>query len=208
MWSSSSNYPMQTDNSCRKLHLEFFTHLKLLHLAWVSQNCHGMSLAGPSHANIEGCPRTVLGLSCDVPCGILWKPSHTNFQGHPRTVLGCPIWDPPDTKSHQSSGTSQDCPGMSHVGSSGHQVTSILDVPGQSWDVPHGIVRTSSYFNLEGCPRTLLGCPSWDCLDIKSLQLKGMSQDTPGMSLIGSFWHHVIPACMDVPWDVWNLGLP
>ena len=66
---------MQIDNSCRKLLLEFFSHLKLLHFARVSQNCHGMSLVGPSHTNLEG---------------------------HPRTVLGCPMWDPLDTKSHQS----------------------------------------------------------------------------------------------------------
>ena len=31
----------------------------------------------------------------DVPCGILRTPSHTNLRGHP-------MWDPPDTKSHQS----------------------------------------------------------------------------------------------------------
>ena len=135
---------MQTDSSCRKLLLEFFSHLKLLHLAWVSQNCHGMSLVGPSHTNIEGCPRT---------------------------VLGCPLWDPPDTKSCQYRGTSQDCPGMSHVGSSGHQVTPILrDVPGLSWDVPCGILRTPSHTNLEGRPRTVLGCPMWDPPDTKSHQ--------------------------------------
>ena len=70
--------------------------------------------------------RGVPGLSWDVPCGILRTPSHTNLQRCPRTVLGCPLWDPPDTKSHQSSEVSQDCPGMSLVGSSGHQVTPIF----------------------------------------------------------------------------------
>ena len=128
------------------------------------------------------------------------------------------MWDPPDTKSHQSSGTSQDCPGMSWdvlgcpgmslmrlsghqvgrmsqdspgmslMGLSGHQFTSPWkDVPGQSWDVPYGdvpygVVRTSSYFTLEGCPRTVLGCPSWDCPDIMSSQIARMSQNSPGMS--------------------------
>ena len=68
--------------------------------------------------------RDIPGLSWNVPCGILRTPSHTNIERRPRTVLGCPIWDPPDTKLHQFSGTSQDCLGMSHVvGSSRHQMT-------------------------------------------------------------------------------------
>ena len=112
--------------------------------------------------------RDVPGLSWNVPCGILRTPRHTNLQGRPRTVLGCPMWDPPDTKSHQSSETSQDCPGLSHVGSSGHQVISTLrDVPGLSLDVPCGILRTPSHINIEGCPRTVLGCPLWDPPDTK-----------------------------------------
>ena len=165
--------------------------------------------------------RDVPGLFWDVPFGILRTPSHTNLEGCPRTVtvLECPIWDlqdtkshqysgmsqdcpgmSPDTKSHQSSGTSKDCPGMSHVGSSGHQAIPILrDVPGQSWDVPHGIVQTSSYLSLEGCPRTVLGCPSWDCPDITSLQLGRMSQESSGMSFMGSSGHQLRLACRDVP---------
>ena len=137
---------MQTDNSCRKLLLEFFSHL----------NCfvfHGYP------RTVMGCPlwdqvtpilRDVLGLSWDVPCGILRTPSHTNIEGRPRTVLGCPSWDCPDIK-------------------------------------------------LEGCPRTVLGCPSWDCPDIKLLQLGRMSQDSPGMSLMGSSGHQLRLACSDVP---------
>ena len=99
----------------------------------------------------------------------------------------------PDTKSHQSSGTSQDCPGMSLVGSSGHQVSPIFrDVPGLSWDVPCGILWTPSHTNIKGRPRTVLGCSSWDCLDIKLLQLGRMS-------LMGSSGHQLRLACRDVP---------
>ena len=95
---------------------------------------------------------------------------------------------------------------MSHVGSSGHQVTSILrEVPGQSWDVHHGIVRTSIYFTLEECPRTVLGCPSWDCPDIKLLHLGRMSQDSPGMSLMGLSGHQVTSAWKDVPGHSWDV---
>ena len=73
---------------------------------------------------------------------------------------------------------------MSLMGSSGHQVT--LDVPGLSWDVPSGILWTPSHTSLQGCPRTVLGHPFWDHLDTKSHQYLGMSQDYPGMSLVGS----------------------
>ena len=123
----------------------------------------------------------VPGLSWDVPCGILRTPSRTN-QELPKTVLGCPMWDPPDTKSHQSSGTSQDCPGMSHVGSSGHSRT-----------------------NLQERPKTVLGCPMWDPPDTKSHQYRGTSQDCPGMSHVGFSGHQVAPIFRDVPrlsWDV------
>ena len=102
------------------------------------------------------------------------------------------MWDPLDTKSHESSGTSQDCPGMSLVGSSGHQVTPIFkDVPGLSWDVPCRTLWTKSHTNLQGRPRTVLGlgCPLQDLLDTKSHQSSGMSQDSPGVSLMGSSGH-------------------
>ena len=106
------------------------------------------------------------------------------------------------------------------MGSSGHQVTpACKDVPGQSWDVTNGILRTSSHPSLQGCPRTVLGCPSWDPPDIKSPQLERMSQDSPGMSLLdikscqlarmsqdstgmslmGPSGHQVTPASKDVP---------
>ena len=95
------------------------------------------------------------GLSWDVPCGILRTLSHTNLQGRPRAVLGCPLWDPPDTKSHQYSGMSQGCPWMSLLGSSGHQVTPVFrDIPGLSWDVPCSILQTPSHTNIQGL--------SWD----------------------------------------------
>ena len=221
-----------TTCSCRKLLLEFFTHLKF----FILHGCPRTVMGCPLWDQLTPILRDVPGLSWDLLCGILRTPSHTNLQGHPRTVLGCPMWDPPDTKSHQSSGTFQDCPGMSHVGSSGHQVTLIFrDVPGlswdvpyvgssghqvtlilrdvpheivrtsswkevsgQSWDVPHGIVWTSIYFTLEGCPL-------WDCPDITLLHLGRMSQDSPGMSLIGLSRHHVIPDCKDVPGQSWDV---
>ena len=169
---------MQTDKSCRTILLEFFSYLKLLHLAQVSQDCPGISLVGSSGHQVTPIFRDIPGLSWNIPCGILWTPSHTNLQGHPRTVLGCPLWDPLDTKSHQSSRTSQDCPGMSFAGPCRQKVTPIFrDVPGLSWDwdVPCRIYWTPSHTNL-------LGCPSWDPPDTKSHQSTETSQDSPGMS--------------------------
>ena len=159
--------------------------------------------------------RDIPGLTWDVLCGILRTPSHTNLQGHPRTVLGCPLWDPLDTKSHQSSKTSQDCPGMSLAGPWGQKVTPIFrDVPGLSWDwdVPCGIYWTPSHTNLLGCPRTVLGCPSWDPPDTKSHQSTETSQDSPGMSdiwdcpkiswtLVGNTGHDWSNSCHEVCMD-------
>ena len=192
---------MQTDKSCRTILFEFFSYLKLLHLAQVSQDCPGISLVGSSGHQVTPIFRDIPGLSWNIPCGILWTPSHTNLQGHPRTDLGCPLWDPPDTKSHESSGTSQDCPGMSLVGSSGHQVTPIFkDVPGLSWDVPCRTLRTKSHTNLQGRPRTVLGlgCPLRDLLDTKSHQ-------SSGMSLMGSSGHQVTPIYRDIPGQSWDV---
>ena len=118
------------------------------------------------------------------------------------TVLGCPSWDPSEIKSPQLARASQESPGMSLMESAGHQVTlACRDVPGYSWtsllvssrdqvtttckhvpgqslDVPHGILQRSSHPSLQACPRTVLGCPSWDPPDIKSPQLGRMSQDS------------------------------
>ena len=70
---------------------------------------------------------------------------------------------------------------MSHVGSSGHQVTSILrDVPGQSWDIPHGIVR--SLMGLSGHQVT----SSWK-------DVPGQSWDIP---------HGIIQTSSHFSWDV------
>ena len=114
-----------------------------------------------------GCPlwdqvipilRDVPGLYWDVPCGIL----RTRVTPIFRDVPGL-SWDVP-----------------------GHQVTPIFkDIQGLSWDVPCGVLWTPSHTNIEGCPRTLLGFSSWDCPDIKLPQLGRMSQDSPGMLLMG-----------------------
>ena len=130
--------------------------------------------------------KDVPGQSWDAPHEILRTSNHPSLQGCPRTVLGCPSWDPLDIMSPQLARMSKDSTGMSHMGSSGHQVNpackdvpgqswdvphGILrtsshpslqckDVPGQSWDVPHEILRTSSHPSLQGCARTVLGCPS------------------------------------------------
>ena len=61
----------------------------------------------------------------------------------------------------------------------------MKDVPRLSWDVPHGILRTPSHTSLQGCPRTILGRPSWDPPDTKSHLYTGMSKDCPGTSLMG-----------------------
>ena len=58
---------------------------------------------------------------------------------------------------------------------------------------------------MQGCPRTVLSCPSWDPLDIKSPQLARMSHDSPGMSLMGSFGDQVTPACKGVPGKSWDV---
>jgi len=95
---------------------------------------------------------------------------------------------------------SQDCPRMSHMGSSGHPVNpSLQDVPGLSQDVPHGILRTSSQYQVAGCPRTVPGHPSWDPPDIQSTPGCRMSQDCPRTSLMGSSGHPVNPSMQNVP---------
>ena len=77
---------------------------------------------------------------------------------------------------------------MSHVGSSGHHVTPILrDVPGLSWNVPCGILRTPCHTNIEGRPRTDLGCSMWDPPDTN--QVIPIFRDVPRLS-----W--------DVPWGI------
>ena len=85
--------------------------------------------------------------------------------------------------------------------------------------VPHGILRTSSQPQFAGCPRTVLGCPtwdppdiqstpvcrdvpgrpSWDSPDIQSTPVCRMSQDCPRTSLMGSSGHPVNPSLQDVP---------
>ena len=145
-----------------------------------------MSLMGSSRHQVTLAYRDIPGLSWDVPSGILRTPSHTSLglsqdcpgtsllglSGHqvipggPRTILECPLWDPLDTKSHQSLE-------MSLVGSSRHQVTPVFrDVPGLSWDVPCGIFRTPSDHSLDislcldypGHP--IMPRESWDMSDI------------------------------------------
>ena len=107
---------------------------------------------------------------------------------------------------------------MSHVGSSRHQVTPVLgDVPGLSWDVPCGILRTPSHTSLGGRPRTDLGCPMWDPPDTN--QVIPIFRDVPGLSwdvpcgILRTLSDHTldIPSCPDCPghpimsgesWDV------
>ena len=60
--------------------------------------------------------RTVLG----HPLWILRTLSYHIYQGRPRTVLGHPLWDLPNIQPPYISRTSQDRPGTSVVGSSGH----------------------------------------------------------------------------------------
>ena len=71
---------------------------------------------------------------------------------------------------------------MSHVGSSGQKVTpACRDMPGLSWDVPHGIFQ------------------------MQVALAAGTSQNCLGASLMGSSRHQVTLACRDVPglsWDV------
>ena len=75
------------------------------------------------------------------------------------------LCDPPDTKSPQYLGMSQDCPEMSLMGSSKHQVTPLFrDVPGLSLDVLCGIFRTPSDHSLDiplcpDCPGHPIICP-------------------------------------------------
>ena len=89
---------------------------------------------------------------------------------------------------------SQDCPRMSHMGSSGHPVTQFA---GMSQDCPR--LRTSSQHQFAGCPRTVPGHPSWDPPDIQSTPVCRMSQDCPRTSLMGSSGHPVNPSLQDVP---------
>jgi len=153
----------------------------------------------PSWDSVEIKSPQLAGMSQDVPHEILRTSSQTHFAGCPRTVPGRPSWDPPDIQSTplcrmsqdcprtslmgssdiQSTPVcrmSQDCPRMSLMGSSRHPVNPSLQecprtVPGHS----HGILRISSQSQLAGCPRNVLGCPSWDPLDIKSSKDSCMS---------------------------------
>ena len=163
-----------TGLACRDVSGQSWDVLHEIHsqLTSISQDCPQTSLLESSGCQVTLACRVSQDCPENVPVGILWTLSHL----------------------------SQDCPGMSLMGSSRHQITPAnKDVPGQSWDVPHGILRTSSHPSLQGCPRTALGYPSWDPLDIKSPQLARMPQDSPGMSFMGSSGHQVTPACKDVP---------
>ena len=80
----------------------------------------------------------------------------------------------------------------------------VGDIPGVSWNIPHGI-RIPTYTNLQGCPRTVLRCPSWD---ITSPQLTGMSQDSPVMLLMGSSRYLSYVSLQDVlSWDMHLCGI-
>ena len=84
------------------------------------------------------------------------------------------------------------------MGSHGHQVTlACRDVPGLSWDVPHGILQTPSDTCIQGCCTTVLGRSSWDPLDTK---LIGISQKCPSTGSSPLF--RTVPdisLCLDSP---------
>ena len=97
----------------------------------------------------------------DAPFGTLVTLIYRDSSGMYKDCPGTSLMRSSSTKSHQFSGMSQDYPGMSLVESSGHQLVTpaLRDIPGLSWDVPHGILQTPSHTSLQGHPRTVLGCP-------------------------------------------------
>ena len=151
--------------------------------------------------------RDVPGLSWDVPHGILRTPSHTCIQGCPRTVLGRLLWDPPDTKSHQYLGMSQDCPRMSLVGSSGHQVTLAYS----SWDPPDTKSHLHTGMSQDYPGMSLVGSSGRQVIPIFR-DVGGLSWDVPCGILQTPSDHSLdIPLCPDCPghpimsgqsWDV------
>ena len=101
---------------------------------------------------------------------------------------------------------SQDCPGTSLLGSSGHQVTPVFrDVPGLSWNVPCGILRDTKSHQSLGMSQNYPGMSLVGSSGHQVTQHSGTSQDSLEMSLVGSSRHQVTPVFRDVlglSWDV------
>ena len=125
----------------------------------------------------------ISGMSQDCPgTSFVGSPqsSDTHLQGCIRTVSGHLSWDLLDTKSHLHTGMSQDYPGTSLMGSSRHKVTlACRDVPGQSWEVFHGIHQTPS----------LLGFPGGCCRQFQASHYV--------WTVLGRVWH--LQATLDIP---------
>ena len=90
--------------------------------------------------------RDVQRLSWDILHGILWTPCQTSLQR-------CPLWDPPNSKSHHYLGMSQDSPWMSFGGILRTPSDHSLDIP-LCPDCPgHPIICPDSW----GTCRTFVG---------------------------------------------------
>lgn len=151
-------------------------------LAWLSQPSMAeqpwtishvqccLQVSRTSLNNPERRLRTVLRHTCELR----WLDVQKISEGCPKTVLDVP----PDTKSHLHTGKSQDYPGTSLMGSSGHQVTLVYrDVQGLSWYVPRGISQ--------GCPST------WSSPLFPTVPDIPLCLDSPGTcpTLVGNTGH-------------------
>ena len=179
---------------------------------WRPRTVLGRPLGDPPDTNNKSTWCDVPGLSWDVPWGILRTqmtslPDGTSrdcpetslggSSGHqwqvylmwcPRTVLGRPLGDPPDTNDKST----------------------WWDVPGLSWDVPWGILRTPMTSLPDGtfqdCPGTSLGGSSGHQWQV---YLMGCSRTVMGRPLGDppetndkSAWCDVLGLSWDIPWGI------
>ena len=123
------------------------------------------------------CPRTVLGHTCELR----WLDVQKISEGCSKTVLGRP---------------------------SRHQVTlAYREVPGLSWDVPHGIFRTPSHICIQGCARTVMVCPSWDFPGVSQHMIIPFVPDSPRHSIMSGQSSDVSLDCSKMSWTlVGNTG--
>ena len=120
--------------------------------------------------------RTILNdQSCPVlPSSVqdIFEQSRETSEDGPKTYLWAEVtWCPENLRR-----MSQDCPGRP----SRHQVTlAYREVPGLSWDVPHGIFQTPSHTCIQGCTRTVMVCPLWDFPGVSQHMIIPFVPDSP-----------------------------
>ena len=158
--------------------LKFVTLVEIHHFEINAACMIVAALHGRTTLNDQSCP--VLPSSVQD----IFEQSRETSEDGPKTYLWAEVtWCPENLRR-----MSQDSPGRP----SRHQVTlAYREVPGLSWDVPHGIFRTPSHTCIQGCTRAVMVCPSWDFPGVSQHMIIPFVPDSPGTcpTLVGNTGH-------------------